>query len=418
MKKFLILAVVFLLASSVYADTSDWTKYFKTEENSEEFVFSPICKQEYNQLNKSDKKYYQQMVKINKLISKEKFKKAHSIYNDFIPIYMSEVFYYVKNEKYSDAIICMCKIIDLNKEEQVLDEEMLMSDLSMLYFKNGEYNNFLNTIEPYKNNKNNQVEGIYYMYSYAYKQLKNYDASINYAKKIENNNSYKIKAYNLLYSDYIALNNLQQATLYAKKLANIQPCIENYAKVILFSQSKDERLKYCYLIADEYINAGNKKDDILALKIMYNDIIPLENEKIANATKKIKGYIELPDYKTIFDNDYKYMTPLEAYTRCKNFYAAINNGISKYTGNDLKECFNCILKNEKNTTDRIIEEHRANEQNLAEQRKLEELRRMNANMQYSNYLQQQQNYQLSRPRYTNTTVTPLGNTYYMNSYSY
>ena len=419
MKKIIIVLFVLLLTPVAFADTTEWTKYFKLTDNSATFFeFFPITKQEYKELDKTDKKYYQRMLKINKLIKKEKFSKAHSLYDNFLPIYMSELLYYSDKEMIQNAINCMLKMIEINKYEKVLNDDDLKFGLAILYFRNSEYENFVKTIEPFKNDKECQNERFYYMFALSHSRIGNYNLSINYAKKIENSNNYKLSAYNLLYSNYALLKNNQQARLYAIKLASLQPSATNYYKVIYTTQSKAEKLKYYYLIADEYIYVGTKEKDTAGLSIMYNDIIPLENEKIKNATKNIKGFIELPDYKIIFDNDYKYMTPLKAYIRCKNFYNAVNNGIAKYKGNDLKNCFKNIIDNEKDTTARLIEELRAFQQRYAEQQRLQELRQMNANMQYSNYLQQQQNYQLSRPRYTNTTIRPIGNTYYMNSYSY
>lgn len=418
MKKFLVLMFILLLTPAVYADTTNWTKYFQFVDESSTFKFFPLNREEYKELDKSDKKYYQSMVKINKLIKKEKYGKAHAIYNNFLPTYMAELFYYSHKGMYQNAINCLIDIIDINKDEKVLDDNTLKSGLSVLYFQNGEYANFIKTMEPYKNFKECQNEEIYYMFAFAYYEINNYNSSINYAKKIENSNDYKLNAYNLLHKSYMALNNKQQARFYAIKLASLQPCALNYYKVIFSTQSKNEKLKYYYLIADEYINVGTKEKDTSALSIMYNNIIPLENEKINNAAKNIKGFVELPDYKIIFDNDYKYMTALKAYTRCKNFYKATNDGIATYKRNDLKNCFNNILNKEKNITDGLKEELRAYQQRVAEQQRLQQLRLMNANMQYSNYLQQQRNYELSRPRYTNTTITPIGNTYYMNSYSY
>ena len=76
MKKIIIFLFVLLLTPVAFADTTEWTKYFKLTDNSATFFeFSPITKQEYKELDKIDKKYYQRMVKINKLIKKEKFKR-------------------------------------------------------------------------------------------------------------------------------------------------------------------------------------------------------------------------------------------------------------------------------------------------------------------------------------------------------
>ena len=398
--------------------TFSWFDCFIYDDENEYFKFVPIEKAGYKILSKNEKQDYKKIKKIHNYLARNKFVKAINTDDEFLPTYFNAYKFSNDNNEYIYALYYWQKVMQLNQTVKYFEQDSLKPTLAELFFYTNQFDKFITTIKPFMQQKEYQIPKYYFLLAEAYNNIKDFNNSILYAKKLETNNDYKLDAYKLLYNDYFRLRNLTQARFYAIKLASLQPCALNYYKVILSTQSKNEKLKYYYLIADEYINVGTKEKDTEALSIMYNDIIPLENEKIKNAAKNIKGFVELPDYKIIFDNDYKYMTALKSYNRCKNFYMATNNGIAKYKGNDLKNCFNSILKNEQNITDRLIAEQRALEQRYAEQQRLQQLRLMNANMQYNNYLQQQRNYELSRPRYTNTTITPIGNTYYMNSYSY
>ena len=104
--------------------------------------------------------------------------------------------------------------------------------------------------------------------------------------------------------------------------------------------------------------------------------------------------------------------------RFETYHNKLKQGLSKYKGNDLKNFLLSLKSDEEKFSQRLFDEYQEMNRQIAEEERLRQLRIMNANMQYSNYLQQQQNYILNRPRYTNTTIRPIGNTYYMNSYSY
>ena len=93
------------------------------------------------------------------------------------------------------------------------------------------------------------------------------------------------------------------------------------------------------------------------------------------------------------------------------FFEATNACIANYKGANLAKCFESVINDEKEKTAQL-------KKTIYEAQMLYVQQQQVSAMQYNNYLQQQRNYQLSRPRYTNTTITPIGNTYYMNSYSY
>ena len=112
------------------------------------------------------------------------------------------------------------------------------------------------------------------------------------------------------------------------------------------------------------------------------------------------------------------MTFSQEMERQNDFYKDARSCSSKYFGNDLKDCLNNLnIKQEKITQKLIIEQQERNRQ-IAELEKIRQMQMLNYNIIQQNNLIRQQNYELSRPKYYNSTISPVGNTYYINSYSY
>ena len=141
--------------------------------------------------------------------------------------------------------------------------------------------------------------------------------------------------------DYCSIK--QISTESKEKLIKIKPNSLNYLRLIMNSNNKSEILTYAYKVAENYAKENDFKN---ALEFCSVDIIRLEEEKIQNAVKNIKGFIEIPSWKTIFENDYAYMRYDTAYNRLINFYKSTDTCIKKYYGNDLKACFANVNKNQ------------------------------------------------------------------------
>ena len=104
--------------------------------------------------------------------------------------------------------------------------------------------------------------------------------------------------------------------------------------------------------------------------------------------------------------------------RFNKFYQNVNDCISKYSGNDLKACFNKINSDEEKYSNRLTLERQETIRSMEEQEKIRQMRLINANIIEANYLQRQQNYILNRPKYYNSTTTNFGNYSYTNGFSY
>jgi hypothetical protein len=365
-------------------------------------------------MSKEEKREYKKLKKIDKCIKKQNYKKAFDIDEKHFPT-IASYYHFLKNKKeYSRAIDYLKLIILKNEELMLIEKNELIVEMANLCYEGGKYQLALDTITQ---NKEVFIENdyLYYVLHDIHYNLENYSTAIYYAKKIENNKAYSNLAKETLYLSYRALKNDAEAYKYAIYLAENAPCETNYLRVILTTKSVKEKTHYLEKLLDLYGDLGNY-DKAMALFI--NELEPLLNEKVAVATKNLKGYFSVPCWSDIFREDYKYMRPMTVYYRQKDFYKDMTNCIDKYKNDDLKACFKDIVEQQKIVTQKLIEEKRAEEQRLAEQQRLREMQLMNYNMQIQNNLIRQQNYELSRPRYYNSTTTQYGNTYYTNTYRY
>ena len=142
------------------------------------------------------------------------------------------------------------------------------------------------------------------------------------------------------------------------------------------------------------------------------------DKKIKSACKTIQGYFKPILWEDIAIRDKNYMNIALENARFDVFYLETNSCLKKYQGNNLKACLADIKNKEEKYSNKLVADQRALEQKMAEMARLQQLQQINYNLMEQNANLNEINYQLSRPRYTNTTVTPIGNTYYMNSYSY
>ncbi len=421
MKKILLLIVCIIclpaFAQSNLGQTqkNGFAEHFSFDEKIDDFKFNYLPKYKIKYLSKSQKQEYKKYLKIEKYLRRNNVYKAQRIDYYCLPVYWKEYKRLYSQKKYEDALKIFKRVIEINNSVEYFTKESLDSDLSNLYFINNYNQEYIDTIKPYLHKKEYQNDFTYVRLAFAYNELGNYSISNSYAKKVENKNDYKETSCFIQYNNYVSLKNNEQARYYAIKLAGLKPCPENYLRVIAVANSKSEKLKYNYLLADEYYK--NQDYQKCAATSIYG-ITPIEDEKIINASKTIKGFAEIPLFKDIYEKDYSYMKIHDVYQRQKNFHKSTNNCIKKYNGNSLKACLASINSEQKELSYRFIEKKQEEMRMIAEQQRLNEMHIMNYNLMQQNYNLQNINYQLSRPRYTNTTVTPIGNTYYMNSYSY
>ena len=113
------------------------------------------------------------------------------------------------------------------------------------------------------------------------------------------------------------------------------------------------------------------------------------------------------------------MTKSVSNERFNDFYNEIHACTAGYSGSNLKNCLNHVTLEQEKITKRLILEQQERNRQLAEQKRLEELQRMNRNLEIQNQLQQEENDELRRPKYTDTYLTPMGDgSYYIDSFTY
>lgn len=414
---------LFILSLNVFAQEEEklvkpYYEYYVINNIKLTMTFIPLLESTIKNLEKEEKKNYKKIVKIEKYLRKNKLEalnKAYRLDKEYLPTLLAYYHYYNDKKIYKNMVVMLNNhIIPVNEKYNILDDKELKYHLAFSCYCSEYYDEALKYFKPLIQENLKYPYFIYVIADINYR-LKNYQESIKYAKMIVNDEVNKKDALTLLFNNYESLKNKKLAAYYARELIKIEPNSLNYLRLIMNSSDNKEILNYAYKVAENYTKNNDYKT---ALEYCFVDIVRLEEQKIANAGKNIKGFVELPSYKTIFDNDYSYMKYNTAYYRLVNFYKSTNDCISKYYGNDLKACFASVNKAQEKITQKLISEKRAQEQMLAEEQRIQQMRLMNYNMMQQNSLIQQQNYQLSRPKYTNSTTTQFGNTYYTNSYSY
>lgn len=427
MKKWMCILVMLLLCSGAYstenktispqpiiqATQTDNKPYYLTfyKVDAENFYmdFIPLSKDAIKTLDPELKKDYKKFVKIENCIKKNKYKKAFNIDSDYLPTKVAYMHYLADKKECKNLYKMLALIVEQNKTSKLFNQKKMELTTGYVAWLADEYQMALQFLTPYiKTTQEFEKFNLNYIFMDSHYKLNNYSSTIFYAKKIENMQQYKLIANKHLMWSFDKLGNKQEAYKYAKKIVQMEPNRVNYIGVVFTTSNSTEKLQYLYKIVDTYITEQNYSE---AAKICYNDISPLEETKIKNAAKTITGFVKLPNWREIMEQDVNYMSFKSFIERQNNFYKSTNDCITKYKGNDLKACFNNINEQQEKISHRLVEEKRAQEQAIAEQQRILQLQQMNYNLQRQNYI-------LNQTRYTNSTTTRYGNTYYTNSYSY
>ena len=377
--------------------------------------FNPLTESEILSLNKDSKKIYKKVVKSEKYY--QKALKSNSDINKEIKFLHKAIKYnpenynavaqlseaYLANNNYDNAITYALFTIGFNKHE--FNYVYAIAGYAYHFKKN--YQESIKYIDKYLKFSDNVSyfrSKALYCQALNYFELKNYTKAISYADlSLKEKQLYDKSACVLLkYSSYLGLNNKKLAKQEAWKLIQMNSNAENYLRIAYCTDNQSEKLDYLKKVKSFY----KEPKDIFNVNY---EIAKIEQNKINNAHKAIGIYSPKPEWSKISNENVGTITYWN--NRQDEFFEATNACIANYKGANLAKCFESVINDEKEKTAQL-------KKTIYEAQMLYAQQQQVSAMQYNNYLQQQRNYQLSRPRYTNTTITPIGNTYYMNSYSY
>ena len=386
-----------------------YLKYYKIEKENMIMSFVPLSKTEIKQVSKLEKIRYKEYKKIDNYLRKQNYFKAYNQNPDYLPTLIALYNYYNVKKQYTDVVKALEKIEKIDQYD-LFNKDMLNSKLAMAYFDDKDYHNAIKkfvSIQAKTNDIKIKQSSAYFL-GVSYFNIKDYNNAIKYMSLIPDGFDKR----EILFLSYYNLGNKTKAHQIANQALNIEP--SNFVYLLRAadtSTNKGVKLNYYYK-AKKY--ASDDSEKYIANKY----IVLLEDEKIRNACKNIKGFVSIPQWAKIQKEDINLMTFSQEMERQNDFYKYARSCSSKYFGNDLKDCLNNLnIKQEKITQKLIIEQQERNRQ-IAELEKIRQMQMLNYNIIQQNNLIRQQNYELSRPKYYNSTISPVGNTYYINSYSY
>lgn len=456
MKKILLLIIAICLALPALAENNMYEKYYNIDSDNISLILKDFSGNEEKLLSKTEKKTYKKCKKINKLLMGKKYKKALkvdktnlAIYSQMlqeaiikknyflIQNYVEEILLYDENYIFERDVLNKLLVEAAynnhiayanrgNFEEAIisLHQAIYYDQYNILNINECEYmlanyyyitNNYVNVIIYLKSifdssKTKNEDDAIKLVYSFY--QTQDYKNVINYSKYISSKNENYNLCLEMLFLSYCELNELELAHSIAIKLFN-----ENYPNTFLASKrvastTKDlnKQLKYLNI-------AKNNTSDNVEIFGINLKLAKIYQKKLEQKASKNNLYIQIPDWDKIVDKDLNYMRGVDLNSRFENYQKSIINCLN-YNGNNLRQCCADIIDREDKISTEAYNAEQARKQQLLELERINQLQQMNYNMTVQNNLIRQQNYELSRPRYYNSTTTQYGNSYYTNGYSY
>ena len=393
MKKIFVFFILLFAFQPVFAVTNvGYNDFFTYEPISNTFSMVITDKKHIDYSDKEYYKNYKIAKKINRLYLKNKNSKILKKYPDFIPSLLEMYQYNYDNRNYNAALENLNTIKSLNK----FNHEYLSLSFYKTYTALGKHEQALRELLPFKDKKD-----YYFFIADSYLNLNRYNEALNYASKVTSKDKRYYVAQEVIFKAYYRQKNYDKAKVVAKNLIKLEPLIsDNYIRYAVCEINKNEKLKYLYL--------ARNKEQSLTKKIQINgSIIKLEQEKVDFAYKKLKVFVEKPDWLTVysscdFGNDEYWMS------RQDDFFKTANLCITQYVGLEQAKCFAHLNENQvklNNILKEIDKEQREEEyknavlqQNelLIQQQMIRNINQVNTNNQLRdiNFNLQQQNFQL------------------------
>ena len=370
---------------------------------------------------KEDRKLYKKCLKYDKDIKKGYFTNVLRKQNGFLPAVISAYKYYDVNKKSRDAVIAMEAIKRINNQNNIFDATIIDTKLGLAYYMDYDYRNCIKLYLPLlqKDPDNIYMQDVV---ADAYFKLQDYNNAILHANKVTKNQEWIMTykdALEIKYMSYFNLKKNNEANKIAYELFSYSYPDKKTASMRIAVTSNDDNTKMKYY----NIAKSNTTNDI-DISVINGLISIIDDKKTEAKSKSIKGFFIAPNWAEIIKRDSDLMSIKYENQRFEEYHTALNNCF-KYTGNDLKACYSALISKQEKISQQLKEDMQEYKRQLAEAERLRQLQMINANMIQANYLQsqqnnliRQQNYELSRPRYYNSTTTQYGNSYYTNTYSY
>ncbi len=383
---FLVFNITFVNAQNDYIHMNKYS--------TEEYEFNPYTLV-YEVKPTTDKAIKKKYKKINKLYKKQKYNEIQNIEPNFLPALYS---IYINNENkknYNSAIIELKRIRNLypNFNPKAINAK-LVNDL----YSSKQYNEAITEIKklginyPYYN---------YYL-SDCYFNLGMYKEAMIYSKQVKSNDEMYVKAQEILFRCLYRQKNIKEAYIVAKRLIDIDSYNpKHYLRAVSCTTNNDEKLKYLY-------KARNLTNDSAAELEINTTIIVLEHQKIQNAVKSSKKFIETPNWVEIISPVASYGNDMYWIERQDKFFKSTNDCIKNYTGSELSACFTSVISKQNTLNQQLMQQEQMHQENMYRQAVLDQNERMiniqriqsinqmqmNNNLQNINNNLQQQNFNL------------------------
>ena len=192
------------------------------------------------------------------------------------------------------------------------------------------------------------------------KNLKDYEVAkigikaANIAEKSDDKNK-KITAIDIKANLYHKIEDEQHHIEELKKLIVLAPNTKNYIRLAVYTNQKNQSLKYFYLAK---LYAASNED--LDWANMY--ICPIEQKKIDDAVKKLKIYIKAPNWKEISSIKKQLGSTVYWNDRQDLFFKSTNKCIQNYTEKNLANCFNQVNADQEKLTNMLRDDWYRQEQ--------------------------------------------------------
>jgi len=432
-KLFVAIILFFCIITQSFAND---IRYYTVSKDT--WTFNKLTKDEYKNLKPVDKQKYKKILKANNYLNKgvnlsgtakaEKFLlKAIKYDPDLIPAYDYLAWHYFDNKNYNNAIYYALQIENSNNIG-------VYKLLGYSYYYTNDYSKSYEYLKKYL--ANNPTDNISKTDAYMFlaadlramsenlqknifdplteQQKKYLFEAIQYANKVSDIEPYKYYATDIKYISYLRLKNYKEALKQANILLKMKENAVNYMRIATCTSNIDTKIKNYYLARK---CAENSEEMFIA-----NDlIIQYEQEKIDNAITKLKIYVKKPMWTEIYKEASQYATEQVLIDKQDKFFSQSNYCMKNYTGQNLANCFKELNQEQDKLLVQLKDDQFKRQQLLQQQLLIQQ-------QQYANKLQAQQNYYqhqqtfYQQQQYINNqktqtyTITPVGNTIYVNKY--
>ncbi len=394
--RLLVVLIVFIISTglvSAVKSIPDYMDFYKISEDLQ-VSFIQLNKEEQKKLTKEDQKLYKKLKKNEKYILKSKWEKAEKYCPNLIPNYIRLMDFYNSKGEYLKALSYAKKL----KDEAILQpaaKPMIDYKLGVLYSRNGDYLNSNKILLPYLKYKNPIFDGALFQIGQNYFYMQDYKNAVLYEGKIMQSSQFFGAAQEILFAAYTVMKDSAKAY---KAAANLIKCYpnepNNYMRLAYTTTNPEEKLINYYKAKNLYYT----QNALPMIKKINELIVPIEQQKIDNAYKKITNYCKKPDWSKIRKRNSELLKDDVIYwdNRQDEFFESANECIKRYTGNNLIACFSDINASQI-SLDKLLAEENARR---IEAKRLEE---QNLLLKQQNSLLNEQNrlryYQWYSPRY-------------------